>query len=395
MIFLPSLVLLASICGALGLNNTKRPKKIAVSPPTGITALNNATFLTIFDDRYGYRNVSYFVRNGLAIIDGDVAYGPVQNLLANKFDLKDAGKRRRASSVYAGSGFTWPNGNITYRYDSDGTELSVSSFVNDAIARWTKEAPYLTFFQLDNIAKPENGVLLITSNVCDGCWATLGYANVPLFMNLQQGCKTPGWDPGACDSDVTTHEFGHVLGLYHEHQRPNREGYVHYQCANLMPACPVDVSLGNGQTCCDDDVPEGCCEMRGNFAIDSPDSVDATTDYDLDSLMHYTRDAFAIPGTDTLTPAQDWVTVPANKVGAPSDLDFARICKLYRGKCPRAKDCAKLGCPSRCTRINPCRKPTLCDDLMDRPPCCDPGPVNEECERQEQLCKKNGCNVLL
>lgn len=211
MIALRVAVTFSLLWNSLALNDTKLPKKVVAN--VSITPVANYTLLTILDDRYGLRSVSYFNDDGLAVIDGDVIYGPIQDLMANKFDPNDVGKRRRASSVFAGSGYTWPKANITYRYDSDATETSLSSDVNNAISRWLKEAPYLTFFKLPNIAKPENGVLMITAKACGGCRASIGYEDTPRMMNLQLDCKDPNKEPGPCGVGATTHEFGHVLGV--------------------------------------------------------------------------------------------------------------------------------------------------------------------------------------
>ena len=58
--------------------------------------------VTINDDLYGTRDVSYFVTsNGLAVIDGDVVYGSIQDLTAHTI--------KNSIAV------------INYKYDSDAT----------------------------------------------------------------------------------------------------------------------------------------------------------------------------------------------------------------------------------------------------------------------------------
>ena len=145
------------------------------------------------------------------MIDGDVVYGTLQDLIAHTIDnSSDGSVHARAFSAPN----TWPNAVITYKYDSDATELVLGSIVSEAIQRWRDGAPYLTFTATSpNGPEPTNGIVTITSKDCDGCHATIGFlASNPLSMNLQQDC--PG-NPGVCGADEANHEFGHVLGKSH------------------------------------------------------------------------------------------------------------------------------------------------------------------------------------
>jgi hypothetical protein len=169
----------------------------------------NSTFITINDDFYGLRNVSYFVvSDGLAIIDGDVVYGREKDLLAHQVNHDTQLSHKKARAFSAPN--TWPEAKISYKYVSDAVQSQLSPYVDEAIQRWKRGAPYLTFSQiLPNSNSAMNGVVTISANDCDGCHAKIGYANDDLRMNLQQDCPK---SPGYCRSDEATHEFGHVLG---------------------------------------------------------------------------------------------------------------------------------------------------------------------------------------
>lgn len=160
----------------------------------------NITVVAIWDELYGERDVAYFTTSrGLAIIDGDVVYGSEARLLERRLRPPANSLKERAFST----GQPWPNAEVLYKYDATSATSGIVSAVNDAIARWHVQSPYLRFTRLHDGSVPINGVLTISSND-GGCHANIGYAaNEPLFMNLEQ--------PG-CDADVATHEFGHVLG---------------------------------------------------------------------------------------------------------------------------------------------------------------------------------------
>ena len=166
------------------------------------------TLLPIRDSTYGTRNVSYFEVDGMAIIDGDVIYGSVNQLRA-----QDLARNPQVQESRAFSGFTsiaWPGATVTYRYDSDDTATALIPIVDAAIARWRATAPYLTFTRLlPNGGAGANGVTTIRATPCGGCNSHIGWANAPRSMNLQQDCPaSPGW----CGVNEATHEFGHLLG---------------------------------------------------------------------------------------------------------------------------------------------------------------------------------------
>ncbi|KAF2500809.1 zincin [Lophium mytilinum] len=363
----------------------------------------NATILTINDEFYGLRNVTYFDgHNGLAVIDGDVIYGPVASLLANQVHgngtysngtLSNGTEShyKRAFSVKN----TWPDAKIRYKFTSDQVQTTLQAIIDDAINRWHAGAPYITFERVfPNSADGMAGVLTIAANDCGGCNANIGYyPNSALWMNLQQGCSNIG---GWCGASEAAHEFGHVLGLLHEHQRPNREGTVHFQCENLNPTCPNGVTMPPGVTCCSGAaIPAGCCGNLGNFNVLTAPNLDSRGIYDVNSIMEYRADAFALPGTLTITPVNPNVIVPASNVANPDTIDFNRVCKMYGGNCPKAIECRNLGCPTSCRPTLKCTNNPRCHSEFP-PDCCFPG-VDEgdlSCAAKKLQCARKGCGFL-
>ena len=199
-----------------------------------------------------------------------------------------------------------------------------------------------------------------------------------------------------CHIPIADHpesDFKHT-GLYHEHQRPLREDTVRYQCQNVDPGCPDGKSMPPGKTCCDSGLPDGCCRMVGNFDIFT--TGDSSGPYDIDSIMQYTANAFAIGMTQTLISADpSRITVPTWGKSNPSARDFERICKLYSGQCPKAISCRAAGCPAFCTSIKSCVGSFLCTAVKNPPKCCDPKYiVVDDCMLRSERCDSLGCKSL-
>ena len=86
--------------------------------------------LEIRDPNFGHRNVSYSVTDtGLAILDGDIIYGPVEKLLAHR--ANDS-----VDDLSYSFGNPWPSATVMYKYIDDAIETQLKDLVNTAIARW-------------------------------------------------------------------------------------------------------------------------------------------------------------------------------------------------------------------------------------------------------------------
>lgn len=163
-------------------------------------------------DQHGVRDVAYSkTPDGYAIIDSDVVYGGVDEILVSQVsDDFESGLNARAFSIRAAAG--WPNGVILYKYDSVLGERAMSGIVKVAINRWLAKAPYLTFKKVwPNSPNLDMNVLTISTMPCTGSNANVGFHHKPLIMHLQRACSDPNFFfPGAVTD--ATHEFGHVLG---------------------------------------------------------------------------------------------------------------------------------------------------------------------------------------
>jgi len=318
--------------------------------------------ITIRHPDYGVRNVTYFVVDGDAIIDGDVHFGPVEELLAysvpadtNPEDDNDEDYLDRRALSYLPSSKSWPRGVWKYTYDSDDTETLLKTVVKQGILRWKQRAPYFTFVKVKKNARTK-GIVTISAKP-GSCHATVGFKGSDENMNLNLA------QPG-CGPNQATHEIGHSLGkssstvlafarthiaqgYFHEHQRPDREQTVHFNCAAMKPLCPEKASLPRGKTCCDGPFKNGCCKKISNFNVVTDvarKQIDATGSYDTKSVMHYVATAFAIPGKQTLVAARQGVEVPTQHNGVPSEEDITRLCKMYPTQCKKEAPKKKKTC---------------------------------------------------
>ncbi len=106
-------------------------------------------------------------------------------------------------------GKQWPNGStISIRF-MDGTEEQ-QALVKKYAPEWTEHAN-LTFDFTDD----PTAVIRVTFDSSDGAWSYVGTDN--LNIPLHAATLNLGWQ----DQGVILHEFGHMIGLSHEHQNPS------------------------------------------------------------------------------------------------------------------------------------------------------------------------------
>lgn len=119
----------------------------------------------------------------------------------------------------------------------------------------------------------------------------------------RRGGKQSLWVAPNCNSGSIVHEIGHVLGLEHEHTRPDRGNHIDIHWENIDPA------------------------KRHNFNVAPPSSRMLGT-YDFDSIMHYGPTTFSINGQPTISPIDRSVSGIGQRLAlSPGDLEG--IAELY------------------------------------------------------------------
>ncbi|GIX93091.1 hypothetical protein CDAR_57751 [Caerostris darwini] len=94
----------------------------------------------------------------------------------------------------------------------------------------------------------------------NGCWSMIGRNGGRQDLSLGQGCAYVG---------LVVHELGHAIGLFHEHQRSDRDKYINVYLQNVIP------------------------NQRHNFGLTNRNNELIYTNYDYDSIMHYGSYAFS------------------------------------------------------------------------------------------------------
>lgn len=348
----------------------------------------------------------YWVSDDGHAIAGDVNLGLEKDILKhrkNKSGSRKKGSRkgnnrhhsrdeeyvevdRRAISIFANwNDQKWPNAEMKYKYDNAAAEAALKSMVDIAIAHWLKAAPFFKFTQIPTDQTYTPGTLRITHTEGAGaCWAPIGWcAGCDLTMSL---------DTWNCNVNTYVHEFGHALGLQHEHQRPDRETYMQFNCSALAdyPKYGTDLSSCPGE-------PDKCCQSSTCYGWACQFAFITWLDYsgpiDMVSVMMYQEYSFSAGFYPTLL-GINGNKVPTWDTPNPSAGDAKRICEIYHenckdtppdntqvcgnGKKEGTEECDDGntvdgdGCSSKCTieTIDNSKKCTVCN----------PSPLENKCD---------------
>ncbi|XP_053667635.1 astacin-like [Anopheles marshallii] len=193
--------------------------------------------------------------------------------------------------------YRWSNATIPYVYDGvfDAIELSSIAGTMELLAAQS----CLRFKQRTS----ENHYLVVSNRLGAGCWADTGrQPQGQTYMNLSQQCtKHPG---------TILHELMHVIGLLHQHTRPDRDHYLCVLYDNVMPHPVAQYSYEIVRPWTD-------------LAFPLP--------YDFESIMHYTPEMYSVaPGRlPTMVPRHPWNNIALGQRDRLTDYDVLGIQFLY------------------------------------------------------------------
>lgn len=153
--------------------------------------------------------LTYAVRNGEAILDGDIILGDADELETSF---------RGAGSTVTPWGGLWPGGVVYYQIQPGFQAVGLQK----AIHHWEG----LTGIQFVNSTHPDGYVMI--GNFGPGCTANVG--------RLTKQVSKLNMSPDCTNFRAWVHEIGHTIGLHHEHTRTDRDNHINILWQNIDPA---------------------------------------------------------------------------------------------------------------------------------------------------------------
>ncbi|MDE0105207.1 MAG: M12 family metallopeptidase [Bryobacterales bacterium] len=196
------------------------PEAQKMSSPSGALAPER-----LFTTTFRGRELPYVVVDGMAVHSGDIVLGRVEDIVRRPLPPR-VSARYGHWDVPSGRALApeqddlWPEGIVPYVIDNNvsaeqrqDTLLAIRAWNNKTVVSLiprTTEANYVRF-----------------SNVESGLCRS--------WVGMVGGAQEISLVPGACRTHGVAHEIGHALGLWHEHEREDRDLYVTVLTENVNP----------------------------------------------------------------------------------------------------------------------------------------------------------------
>ncbi|XP_057322590.1 bone morphogenetic protein 1 homolog [Microplitis mediator] len=144
--------------------------------------------------------------------------------------------RTRRTAATTDKNRLWDKGIIPYEFDNIFTE-SQQRLIREAMREWERST-CITFVK--RIPKVHTKFLHFTELDCGCCFTFLPHFPKIKLISLQKECV---------DFPIILHELGHAIGFEHEHNRPDRDKYVHIIGQNIHPGIYTLVYVQSDRFC--------------------------------------------------------------------------------------------------------------------------------------------------
>jgi Astacin (Peptidase family M12A) len=195
-------------------------------------------------------SVTYEIIDGLALYQGDIVLGTaaeVEALASEGLSAQSIGIKNSLTN----HAYRWENRIVPYRF-STALSATTKAFIEEAIQHWEEKTPIHFVPRTTQV----DYIYFIPST---GCSSYVG----------KQGGAQNVWIAEACEFGSTVHEIAHAVGYWHEQSRCDRDTYVEIFYDKIQAG------------------------YEHNFNKHCTDGTRIGR-YDLDSIMHYPKWAFAL-----------------------------------------------------------------------------------------------------